>query len=358
MNLRSTGNIDWVLLGALGLVIAIATGMGPVATGVWLAVASIAALPCLVIDYRSLAARSVILYSVLVAILALGLLLSSPPGHGHVFSTADRLLLSFLLGLDALAPIIVAITLASIHGRAAAGGRRLRSWIPGGALVALPCVLSALTQMSVGSSAIMVSSAVGNSLSVGLVIMVFAGLRGRMLPASVLLLAAGVLLPVFAVLYGGYELERYQVNRLPRVAMDFAGTSSIVVLSTVLIGVRLVSLTAGIEDRTGRHIAIGLVANFAFDVARSAWYAWQVAAVSPGGLVLAGLTPLIIFVGPGLVRTLMGFGLILNVRMRDSGSRAATGPGSSDGCESHRQSGRGSADGRSGSGGRENTVEA
>ena len=211
------------------------------------------------------------------------------------------------------------MTLASVYGPADAGARRIRCWALVRALLASACAV-VVTSFSEWVAL--------NSLTVGLVMMVFAHAKSRVAAAMMFLamLAAtlwSVRVPEALYEYlldwgrPGVEHEQWSVA--------LVGLSFTAALSIVFIIVRGLGAARVTPDPTGRHLVIGIVAGFTFQAA----FCVCSVVMSPWGLVPAGLAPLhLSFTGSSLVATLMGLGLILNVRMRGRASGSPTGPGS------------------------------
>ena len=335
MKRRSAGNMDWMLLAAVGVGIAIELArsfdalcvglLTPETSLFWPVVGVIALVVCLLVDFRVLVARFLVVYSTLVALLALRLLAELfRPIHprGMVFELTLPwywdLLPQSLEPFEPLAPIAIAITLASVYGPTVARRRRLRG--------------ATMLTVLIAPIALIAYPAFVNSLWVGVVITVFAVAKSRTVAAVVLLPALAALL---FMITAAYDFGNYDIRRLAEVynscasaysprdsveyglgGMDSVGLSLAGVLAVVFLIVRAVGVMRVIGDRTGRYIVLGIVADFTLNAARFAWLAWQVA-TSPWGFVPAGLVMLGLFQGPFLLGTLVEVGLILNVRMCD-----------------------------------------
>ena len=353
--------IDWALLGAVGILGAIGAAMVFSATYdptrgsvgpefyrhlVALAIGAAALVGCLLVDYRTLADRSLLIYAGLVAVLVLTLIMGTEQGGAQRWFGIGP-----LSGQPSeFARLVLAIVLASVYSRNSPPRRALRDWIVGGAVVALPLVLIA-QQPDLGTAVIL--------LPVCLTIMVFAGLRVRVL-AVVALLAV-----LAAPLVWAYGLEDYQQRRissfldpeqdpqgagyqqrqaritvgsggltgrgflqgtqnqynfLPVAHNDFifsvlaeehgfVGVSIALVLYLFVI-LRSLDAARVARDTTGVYLVAGIVAGFTFQVVYNI-------TMSAGLAPVKGLTlPLMSFGGSSIIATLMGFGLILNVRMR------------------------------------------
>lgn len=362
---RLAAHVDWLLVGALGVLCAVGAAMvfsatwDPVSGGVGpefyrqfvaLALGAAALLACLVVDYRTLADRSFLVYAGLVALLVLTLAAGSEQGGARRWLGVGP----FSGQPSEFARLALALVLASVYGRGVSGPASPRDWLGGAAVVALPFALI-VRQPDLGTAVTL--------LPVCLTIMVFAGLRVRVL-------AVAALLALLATpLVWAYGLEDYQQRRissfldpeqdpqgagyqqrqaritvgsggilgrgflqgtqnrydfLPVAHNDFifsvlaeefgfAGVS-VVLLLYLLVIVR--SLDAGrvARDATGTYLVAGIVAGFTFQVVYNI-------TMSAGFAPVKGLTlPLMSFGGSSIIATLMGFGLILNVRMRRFGN--------------------------------------
>ena len=353
--------IDWALLVAIGLLSVMGAAMvfsatydptsGTVGTEFYrqllaLVVGAVALVVCLMVDYRTLADRSWFVYGGLVAVLALTLLVGTEQGGARRWIGIGP----FSGQPSELARLVLALVLASAYGRSNPGPRALRDWLLGGAVVALPFLLIA-RQPDLGTAVTLVP--------VCLTIMVFAGLRVRVL-------AVVALLAVLATpLVWAYGLEDYQQRRISsfldpeqdpqgagyqqRQARITVGSGGLVgrgflqgtqnqynflpvahndFIFSVLaeeLGFVGVSIALGLylfvilralgaawvaRDSTGTYLVAGIVAGFTFQVIYNI-------TMSAGLAPVKGLTlPLMSFGGSSIIATLMGFGLILNVRMR------------------------------------------
>ena len=362
---RLAVHVDWLLVGALGVLSAIGAAM--VFSATWdpasgsagpefyrqfaaLALGAAALFACLMVDYRTLADRSFLVYAGLVALLVLTLAAGTEQGGARRWVGVGP-----LSGQPSeFARLALALVLASVYGRGVSGPASPRDWLGGAAVVALPFALI-VRQPDLGTAVTL--------LPVCLTIMVFAGLRVRVL-------AVAALLAVLATpLVWAYGLEDYQQRRissfldpeqdpqgagyqqrqaritvgsggilgrgflqgtqnrydfLPVAHNDFifsvlaeefgfAGVS-VVLLLYLLVIVR--SLDAGrvARDATGTYLVAGIVAGFTFQVVYNI-------TMSAGFAPVKGLTlPLMSFGGSSIIATLMGFGLVLNVRMRRFGN--------------------------------------
>ena len=350
--------IDWLLVGAIGILSAIGAAMvfsatydptsGSVGAEFYrqllaLALGGVALIACLLVDYRTLADRSFLIYGGLVALLALTLLAGTEQGGAQRWVGIGP-----LSGQPSeLARLVLALVLASVYGRSNSGPRSLRDWLVGGAVVALLIA----RQPDLGTAVTL--------LPVCLTIMVFAGLRVRALITLALL---AVLATPLVWAYGledyqqrrissfldpeqdpqgaGYQQRQARItvgsggltgrgflqgtqnqyNFLPVAHNDFIFSVLAEELGFVGVSIALVlylfvilrSLDAGrvARDSTGTYLVAGIIAGFAFQVVYNI-------TMSAGLAPVKGLTlPLMSFGGSSIIATLMGFGLILNVRMR------------------------------------------
>ena len=207
---RLAAHIDWSLLGAVGALSAIGTAMVYSATYdpagvvvapefyrhlVALAVGAAALMACLLVDYRTLADRSLLLYAGLVTVLALTLFAGTEQGGAQRWIGVGP-----LSGQPSeLARLVLALVLAGVYARGHPEGRARRDWLLGGAVVALPFVLIA-RQPDLGTAVTLLPGC--------LTIMVLAGLRVRVLAAAALLAMLA------APLVWAYGLEDYQQRRI------------------------------------------------------------------------------------------------------------------------------------------------
>ena len=306
----------------------------------------VALLACLAIDYRTLAERSLVLYGGLAAALVLTLVIGVEQGG------AQRWL---GLGTATVQPsefarVVLALVLAALFTRSHYGQRRMTDWLVAGVLVGVPALLI-MEQPDLGTAVTL--------LPVGLAIMLLAGMRLRVL-SLVLVLAI-----LSAPIVWAYGLEDYQRTRVvtfldpeqdPRGAgyqqiqaritvgsggltgrgflqgtqnqYDFvpaAHTDFIFAILaeehgfvgvTVALGLYLFVILRSFqaarvaEDRLGAMLVAGIMAGFAFQVIYNV-------TMSAGLLPVKGLTlPFMSYGRSSIIATLIGFGLILNVRMR------------------------------------------
>ena len=358
---RLAAHIDWALLGGIGLLCAVGLVMVYSATydptsgqvgaefgrqlGA-LAIGLAALAACLAIDYRSLAQRSLLMYGGLAVLLGVTLVAGVERGGAQRWLDLGV----FTVQPSELARVVLALVLASYYALPRHGSRPIRDWIFGGALVAIPFTLI-LQQPDLGTAAAL--------LPVGLAIMVFAGLKVRVLAVVALLavLAAPVIWaygledyqrtrvvsfldPESDPLGAGYQQiqarvtvgsggltgqgflqgTQSQFNFVPAGHTDFIfavlaeehGFLGVLFtlglyLFVILRSLRVARVT---EDRIGALLVIGIMAGFAFQVVYSV-------AMSAGLVPVKGLTlPLMSYGRSSIIATLIGFGLVLNVRMR------------------------------------------
>lgn len=301
---------------------------------------------CLLVDYRTLAQRSVVIYLALLAAL-IGVL-----WFGVVVKGARRWI---DLGAGSLQPsefarLGVALVLAMWYGDARRSGRSIRDLLAGVAILAVPAGLIFL-QPDLGTTVTLVPVFLG--------IVFLAGMRLRWVVIG--LLVAVLLSPAV----WAWGLQDYQKGRvitfldpdrdprgagyqqiqakitvgsggllgkgfrqgtqgayrfLPEGHNDFVfavlaeehGFLGVVVVLGLYLFVILRSLEAArlAKDRVGAFLVAGIVSWFAFQVVYNI-------TMQAGLAPVKGLTlPLMSYGGSSLVATLAGFGLILNVRMR------------------------------------------
>lgn len=354
-------SIDWLLLAALAALCAIGAAMvfsatyDSIGVGVGnefyrhlaaLVIGAAALAVCLLVDYRRLMNHAVLLYAGLVAALVLTLLAGTEQGGAQRWLGVGP-----LSGQPSeLARLVLALVLAVLYGRSRSERRGLRDWLTGAAIVALPFLLIA-RQPDLGAAVTL--------LPVCVAVMVFAGLRLRVL-AVVALLAV-----LSAPVVWAYGLEEYQQRRISsflfpeqdpqgasyqqiqaRITVGSGGLTgrgflqgtqnqydflpvahndfifSVLAEEHGFIGV---SITLGLYlfvilraldaarvagDRTGTYLVAGVTVGFTFQVIYNVM-------MSAGLAPVKGLTlPLMSFGGSSIIATLMGFGLVLNVRAR------------------------------------------
>jgi rod shape determining protein RodA len=305
-----------------------------------------ALVACLVIDYRSLAQRSLFLYGGLL------LLLLGVAVFGVVRGGARRWIPLGPVNLQPseFARMAVALTLAMYFGDSRRHARSIGDLLMAGALVGAPFLLI-MQQPDLGTAATLLPVLLG--------VLYLAGLRMRWVAIAALVLA--LLSPV--IWY--YGLQPYQKDRivtfvdpskdakgkgyqqiqakvtvgsgglfgkgfrqgtqgpyqfLPVAHNDFVfsvlaeehGFLGVLVVLGLYLFVILRSLDAAklARDRVGGFLVVAFISGFGFQVLYNI-------TMSAGLAPVKGLTlPLMSYGGSSLVATLAGFGLILNVRMR------------------------------------------
>lgn len=353
--------LDWpliaavVLLCAIGLVMIYSATYDPTTERVgsefyrqlWtLAVGLIGLAVCLMIDYRVIADHAMLIYGGLVALLTYTLVFGVEMGGAQRWIGFGPLNLQ----PSEFARIAITLMLATFYAQSRNGLRTVSDWLVGAAFVVVPVTLIA-REPDLGTAVTL--------LPVGLAIMVFAGLRLRFLAAIVVV--AILVTPVAWT----YALEDYQRNRiasfldpgqdpqgagyqqiqaqiavgsgglsgqgflqgtqsqynfLPVAHNDFIfsvlaeeqGFLGVVFTLGLYLFVILRALDAGrrAKDRTGMYLVVGIMAGFAFQVIYNV-------TMSAGLAPVKGLTlPLMSYGGSSIIATLIGFGLILNVKMR------------------------------------------
>jgi len=358
---RLLPHVDWPLIGALLAIVVISlttiysvtwdVRLGRVGGRFWaqlyaVPVAVVAMLVCMVIDYRTLAQRSLLIYGGLV----LALLYVSFFG---VVAGGSRRWISlggFSLQPSEFGRLVVALVLAMFYGDSR---RTARSWTElavSGALVLLP-VLLILRQPDLGTAVTLLPVFIG--------IVVLAGLPLRWV------VMASVVFVLLSPVIWSYGLKEYQRERietfldpskdprgagyqqlqakitvgsggfygkgfqqgtqgrngfLPVADNDFVfsvhaeerGFLGVLVALGLYLFVILRSIDAArlAKDRVGAFLVIGVIFGFAFQVVYNI-------TMSAGLAPVKGLTlPLMSYGGSSLVATFAAFGLVLNVRMR------------------------------------------
>jgi rod shape determining protein RodA len=311
-----------------------------------LPVAFTALVACLVIDYRTLAQRSLLLYTALV----LGLLYVSFFGVVRGGSRRWIPLGGFSLQPSEFARLTVALVLAAFYGDSRRTARSFGELAAAGAIVAVPFVLIA-RQPDLGTAATLAPVFLGAAY--------VAGLRLRWVGIGLLIIGLS------SPLIWRYGLQDYQRERiatfvnpekdargagyqqiqakitvgsggfygkgfrhgtqgaynfLPVAHNDFVfsvlaeehGFLGVLVALGLYLFVLVRSLDAAklAKDRVGLFLVVAIISGFGFQVVYNI-------IMSAGLAPVKGLTlPLMSYGGSSLVATLAGFGLILNVRMR------------------------------------------
>ncbi len=358
---RLLPHLDWPLVGALVALTLI--GVATIYSVTWDYVAAqpgrefwtqVYALPiafgalaaCLLIDYRTLTQRSLLIYGGLVLALLYVVF------FGTVREGARRWMLIGGISLQPseFARLTMALVLAAFFGDSRRSARSMGELLMGGGLVAVPAYLI-LRQPDLGTAATIVPVFLGAAY--------LAGLRLRWVAA-----AAVVLVLLAPVIYS-YGLKDYQRARiddfldpardphgggyqqiqakitvgsggfygkgflhgtqggygfLPVAHNDFVfsvlaeeqGFLGVLVALALYLFVLVRSLDAAklARDRVGALLVVAIISGFGFQVLYNI-------TMSAGLAPVKGLTlPLMSSGGSSLVATLAGFGLILNVRMR------------------------------------------
>jgi len=358
---RFLPHIDWVLIGALLTLSAIGLAMIYSATydpitdrggpqlfrQMWaLAIGVVAFVVCLIVDYRVFALHVALIYGGLLVLLVYVLLFGVDAGGARRWIDVGP----FNLQPSEFGKMVVALVLAVFYGGLRRGGLRLNDWAIGVAMVAVPFILIA-REPDLGTAVTL--------LPVCLAIMIFAGLRLKVLATLVIIV---VLLAPVAWTYALQDYQRSRIasfmdpeqdprgagyqqiqaritvgsggltgkgflqgtqsqyNFLPVAHNDFIfsvlaeeqGFLGVLFVLSLYLFVILRSLDAArvTKDRAGMFLVVGITAGFAFQV-------FYNVTMSAGLAPVKGLTlPLVSYGGSSIIATLMGFGLILNVRMR------------------------------------------
>ena len=353
--------LDWSLVGAMltlcliGLAMIYSTTYDPttqqvgpqLSRQIWaLALGTIALVVCLSIDYRVLSDNVGLLYGGLVALLVYTLWFGTEQGGAQRWIDVGP----FNLQISEFARMVVALVLATFYAGTRGSGRRVGDWVVGALIVGLPFLLIA-REPDLGTAVTL--------LPVCLAIMIFAGLRLKFLVALGII---GVLLTPVAWTYALEDYQRTRIasfldpeqdprgagyqqiqaritvgsggltgkgflqgtqsqyNFLPVAHNDFIfsvlaeeqGFLGVLVVLGLYLFVIMRALDAArvAKDRVGMFLVVGITAGFVFQVVYNV-------TMSAGLAPVKGLTlPLISYGGSSIIATLMGFGLILNVRMR------------------------------------------
>jgi rod shape determining protein RodA len=358
---RLLPHIDWVLVGVILVLSAIGLAMiysatydpttdrgGPqLSRQMWaLVLGLVAFVVCLVVDYRVLADHVALVYGGLLLLLVYALFFGVEVGGARRWIDLGP----FNLQPSEFGKISIALVLSAFYADSRRGKRRLSDWVVGAAIVAVPFVLIA-REPDLGTAVTL--------LPVCLTIMIFAGLRLKFLAAMAII---GVLLTPVAWTYALEDYQRSRVasfldpeqdprgagyqqiqaritvgsggltgkgflqgtqsqyNFLPVAHNDFIfsvlaeeqGFLGVLFVLGLYLFVILRSLDAArvAKDRVGMFLVAGITAGFTFQVIYNV-------TMSAGLAPVKGLTlPLLSYGGSSIIATLMGFGLILNVRMR------------------------------------------
>ena len=358
---RLYAHIDWWLVAAvlltsvMGLVMIYSTTYEPTTGSVGpqlfrqlvaLGIGLVAMLCCLTVDYRLRPAAVTVIYLGLLALLIYTALFGVARGGGQRWIALG----AFNLQPSEFSRAVLALVLATLYATAWYHRRRTAGWVAGGLLVAVPFVLI-LRQPDLGTAAAL--------LPVCLAVMIFAGMRLRFLAVL------GVVGILSAPVVWAYALEDYQRQRLatfvdpeqdprgagyqqiqaritvgsggvsgkgflqgtqsqynflPAAHSDFIfsvlaeehGFLGVIVALGLYMFIIMRSLDAArvARDRMGMLLVVGITTGFAFQVIYNITMSAGLAPVK--GLPL----PLMSYGGSSIIATLIGFGLILNVRMR------------------------------------------
>ena len=356
-------HVDWLLIGALLMIVGIGIAMiysttyvivgdaghaGPqVRTQTYALVLGFIALAiCLAIDYRVLAENSLVIFGGLIALLLFVLV----KGSTQFNATRWIEIGSFNLQPSEFARMTLALLLAMFFGENRRGARNLSDLAIGGMFTAVPILLIA-KQPDLGTAVTLIPVFFG--------VAYLAGMRLRLL--GVIALVAVLMAP----LAWQFALKDYQKTRittfldpeqdargdgyqqiqaritvgsggltgkgfmkgtqglykfLPVAHNDFIfsvlaeerGFIGVLVVLGLYLFVILRSLEAArlAKDRLGAYLVAGIIAGFTFQVIYNI-------AMSAGLAPVKGITlPLMSYGGSSLIAAMATFGLILNVRMR------------------------------------------
>lgn len=311
-----------------------------------LPVALVAMTACMLIDYRTLAQRSMFLYGALIVALIYVMFFGVLGGGARRWISLG----GFTVQPSEFARITVALVLAMFFGDSRRSARSMGELVMSGLLVIVPTILI-LRQPDLGTAVTL--------LPVYLGAIYFAGLPMRWIWIGVLALA--LMSPVIwkyglrdyqrgrietfldpskdprgagyqqvqariAVGSGGFYGKGFQQGTqgrngfLPVADNDFVfsvlaeehGFLGVLTALALYLFVMLRSLEAAklAKDRVGAFLVVAIISGFGFQVVYNI-------TMSAGLAPVKGLTlPLMSYGGSSLVATLAGFGLILNVRMR------------------------------------------
>lgn len=361
VNRRLLPHLDWPLLGAILALTVI--GLSTIYSVTWdirndqpgsafwsqvyaLPVAFTAMLVCLLIDYRSLAQRSLLIYGGLILLLVYVMFFGVVRGGARRWIPLP----GFSLQPSEFARMVIALVLAVYFADGRRSARSMGELVGAGLLVGLPFLLIA-RQPDLGTAATLLPVLLG--------VTYLAGLRLKWIGVAALVF---VLLSPAIWAYGlqDYQKERiatfvdpekdprgggYQQIQakvtvgsggfygkgfrqgtqgayqfLPVAHNDFVfsvyaeehGFLGVLLALGLYLFVMARSLDAArlARDRLGAFLVVGILAGFGFQVLYNI-------TMSAGLAPVKGLTlPLMSYGGSSLVSTLAGFGLILNVRMR------------------------------------------
>ncbi|HEY5618883.1 MAG TPA: rod shape-determining protein RodA [Vicinamibacterales bacterium] len=349
-------HVDWGLLIAVLTLCAVGLAQIYSATGGWSAIVQvqiygilvglIALLVSLSIDYRSLADKSHLIYVAIAGLLLYVLLFGAVRGGSRRWIDLG----TFNIQPSEFAKAALALVLAKFFGESRRGTVTRVDLLVAGALTAIPLVLIA-QQPDLGTAATL--------LPVAFAVVYVAGMPMRILGVLALvgLLAAPIawkfalqdyqrgristfLDPSQDARGAGYqqiqaritvgsggpwgkgftEGTQGQLRFLPVAHNDFIfsvlaeeqGFAGVIVVLGLYLFVILRSLESArlAKDRLGAYLVLGVLASFTFQVIYNI-------TMSAGLAPVKGLTlPLMSYGGSSMIATLVGFGLVLNVRMR------------------------------------------
>jgi len=300
----------------------------------------------LVVDYRTLAQRSLYIYGALILALLFVMFFGDVRGGSRRWIGLPGISLQ----PSEFGRLVLALVLAMVYGEARRGARTPADLLIGALVLAVPFVLIQ-QQPDLGTAATL--------LPVYLGVVYLAGMRLKWLAVAALV---GVLLSpvVWAFVLQDYQKERIETFLDPSKDPKGAGHQQIQAKVTVgsggligkgfrqgtqggygflpvahndfvysvlaeehgflgvivTLGLYLYVLLRGLDaaklakDRVGAFLVVGILAGFGFQVLYNI-------TMSAGLAPVKGLTlPLMSYGGSSLVATFAGFGLILNVRMR------------------------------------------
>jgi rod shape determining protein RodA len=311
-----------------------------------LPVALVAMGLCMVIDYRTLAQRSLFVYGALVIALLYVTFFGAMGGGARRWISIGR----FSLQPSELARPVVALVLAMYYGDARRSARSVGELVVPGVLVAIPFLLIA-RQPDLGTAATLAPVFLGVAF--------LAGLQMRWIWTSLLVFA--LLSPVIWK-YGMKDYQRTRIETFLDPSKDSQGKGYQQLQARITVGsggfygkgfrqgtqgaykflpvadndfvfsvlaeehgflgvlaalglylfviVRSLDAAQLAKDRVGAFLVVGIISGFGFQVVYNI-------TMSAGFAPVRGYTlPLMSYGGSSLVATLAAFGLILNVRMR------------------------------------------
>ena len=358
---RLHAHIDWwlvaaiIITSAIGLVMIYSTTYEPTAGSagpqffrqlVALGIGLAAMLCCLLVDYRMRPGAVAAIYAGLLALLVYTALFGIERGGGQRWIALG----AFNLQPSEFGRAVLALALATLYASPWRPERRVLGWLAGALVLAVPFLLI-MRQPDLGTAVML--------LPVCLIVMIYAGMRQK------ILVVLGVVGLLSAPAVWTYALEDYQRERLatfvdpeqdprgagyqqiqaritvgsggvtgkgflqgtqsqynflPAAHSDFIfsvlaeehGFVGVVVALGLYLFIIMRSLSAArvARDAMGMLLVVGITAGFTFQVVYNITMSAGLAPVK--GLPL----PLMSYGGSSIIATLIGFGLILNVRMR------------------------------------------